>query len=179
MFCNVCKKNQATVHLTEIINDQVKELHVCEECARKKGIEMEKHFGLSDLLAGLADFEETITKTGEIKKIKCPSCGMTYDDFKKIGQLGCADCYCAFRTSLEPLLKKIHGSTKHLGKATEANAKMAVTPAHSKAGKATNISNPQVSKKELLKAQLKKAIEMEEFEQAAKIRDKMKAMEKK
>jgi len=56
MVCDLCKKSQATVHLTEIVDDQMSEMHLCEECARKKSVQMEQQFGLADLLAGLADF---------------------------------------------------------------------------------------------------------------------------
>lgn len=162
MLCNICQKNDATVHLTEIINDQITKLHLCEECAIKKGSEMEDHFGLADLLAGLADFGTQIEK-GEELTIKCKNCGMTYRDFKKIGRLGCSECYAYFKKSLEPLLKKIHGSAQHLGKAPTML--------------------PKVVKSELdveeLKRKLRVAIEKEEFEEAAKIRDVIKEFEKK
>lgn len=74
MLCDICGKNEATVHLTEIVNDKITKLHLCEECAKEKGAEMEEHFGLSDLLAGLADLGATVEP--EIAgTIKCPSCG--------------------------------------------------------------------------------------------------------
>ena len=72
MVCNICGKNQATVHLTEIIDEQITELHLCEECAQKKGAQMESHFGLSDLLAGLADLGTQFKKTKADIKLKCP-----------------------------------------------------------------------------------------------------------
>ncbi len=70
MLCNICGKNPATVHLTEIIDEQMNELHLCEECARQKSAQMEQQFGLSDLLAGLADFEKP-TKEVEVTSLKC------------------------------------------------------------------------------------------------------------
>jgi len=90
MLCNVCGKNPATVHLTEIIDNQMNELHLCEECARQKSMQMEQQFGLSDLLAGLADFEKPAVEKEQ--NLKCANCGLTYNDFKKIGRLGCGDC---------------------------------------------------------------------------------------
>ncbi|HTZ10838.1 MAG TPA: hypothetical protein VMD04_00465, partial [Candidatus Margulisiibacteriota bacterium] len=114
MLCDICGKNPATVHLTEIIDEQMNELHLCEDCARNKSAQMEQQFGLSDLLAGLAEFEKP--KEAESAAVKCPNCGLTYAEFKKIGRLGCGECYLAFKKYLSPLLKKIHGSNQHSGK---------------------------------------------------------------
>lgn len=163
MVCNICGKNQATVHLTEIIDDQITELHLCEECAQKKGAQMESHFGLSDLLAGLADLGTQFNKTKTDIKLKCPRCGLTYEDFKKVGRLGCGECYNAFKEALVPLLKRIHGSTQHCGKSPRKIAKTV---------KARNDL-------ETLKEKLQKAIQKEDFEEAAKLRDKIRESEKK
>lgn len=164
MVCNVCGKNQATVHLTEIIDDQITELHLCEECAQKKGAQMESHFGLSDLLAGLADLGSQFNnKTKTEIKLKCPKCGLTYEDFKKVGRLGCGECYTAFKDALVPLLKRIHGSTQHFGKSPRKALKIV---------KAKN-------ELQELKEKLQKAIQKEEFEEAAKLRDKVRELEKK
>nr|MBU1328505.1 UvrB/UvrC motif-containing protein [Candidatus Omnitrophota bacterium] len=163
MVCNICGKSQATVHLTEIIDEQITELHLCEECAQKKGAQMESHFGLSDLLAGLADLGTQFNKTKTEPKLKCPKCGLTYEDFKKVGRLGCGECYNVFKEALVPLLKRIHGSTQHYGKSPKKIAKIVK------------------SKNELdvLKEKLQKAIQKEDFEEAAKLRDKIKELEKK
>jgi len=161
MLCDICGKSQATVHLTEIMDNQMAELHLCEECARKKGAQMEQHFGLADLLSGLADFGKQY-EVGEEVKIKCQNCGLTYQDFKKIGRLGCGECYTVFRENLELLLKRIHGSTQHFGK----------SPVKTK---------PVVKAKtklQDLKNKLQKAIQSEEFEEAAKLRDEIKELEK-
>ena len=165
MICDACKQQQATVHLTEIINDQMTELHLCEACANQKVTQAESHFGLSDLLGGLADFgkaEQGEAGEGEVVAKACPNCGMTYEDFRKVGRLGCAECYATFRRSLSVLLKRIHGSPHHLGK----------SPAQS--------SKPNKQKSELseLKRRLERAIEMEEFEAAAHLRDQIHELEK-
>ena len=166
MLCDVCAKNPATVHLTEIIDEQMNELHLCEDCARHKSVGMEQQFGLSDLLAGMADFEKPSSKEEEVVTIKCPSCGLTYADFKKIGRLGCGECYNVFRKYLAPLLKRIHGSSQHIGK----------NPAKAKA--AAKFSKKKTGLPEL-KNQLQKAIQEEAFEEAARLRDQIKAMEAK
>lgn len=163
MLCDICGKNQATVHLTEIVDEQMNELHLCEECARQKSMQMEQQFGLSDLLAGLADFEKPAKDTQEALALKCANCGLTYADFKKIGRLGCGECHNAFRKYLVPLLKKIHGSNLHVGKSPL---------------KVTRVLKKKIDLQEL-RNQLQKAIEGEAFEEAARLRDQIKEMEKK
>ena len=163
MVCDLCGKNQATVHLTEIIDDQMTELHLCEECARQKSVQMEQQFGLADLLAGLAEFAGKAAEEKEaVEKTKCSNCELTYDDFKKVGRLGCSECYTSFRKYLLPLLKKIHGSSRHLGKLPKVKAATA----------------KKVSELDELRRRLQIAIEREEFEEAANIRDQIKELEK-
>lgn len=161
MLCQLCQKNEATIEFTEIINDEVIQLHLCEQCAHEKGIEMEQHFSIADLLAGMGDLTEGI-ETKEVTA-KCPACGMTWYDFGKIGRLGCGECYKAFKQNLLPLLKRIHGSTRHTGK---VKAGRAYTPT-------------KKSELQELRQRLQRAIEAEEFEEAAKIRDRIRESEKK
>jgi protein arginine kinase activator len=207
MICDVCGKQKATVHLTEIINDQVSKLNICEYCAKKKGSQMEQHFGIADLLQGLADpTEKGVIGAGA--KVKCAACGMAYDEFKKIGRLGCAQCYDAFRESIAPLLKRIHSAGTHTGKhpknydpaapapaatsgpsATSEGLKPAAAP-KTKAGSAAaepsvqsaaSASVPGKTSADLqqLKQALKKAIDSEAYEEAARIRDQVRQLEAK
>jgi len=162
MLCDICGKNPATVHLTEIIDEQMNELHLCEECARKKSAQMEQQFGLSDLLAGLAEFEKPAEDKETIAS-KCSNCGLTYKDFKKIGRLGCGECYIAFKKFLIPLLKRIHGSNFHTGKCP-----VTVTKATKKT---VDLQD--------LRCRLQKAIETEAYEEAARIRDQIKELQEK
>ncbi len=162
MLCDICGKNPATVHLTEIVDDQMNELHLCEECAREKSAQMESQFGLSDLLAGLADFEKPEADK-EATGLKCPNCKLTYADFKKIGRLGCGECYTTFKKYLAPLLKRIHGSGQHFGKSPV---------------KLTKVATKKLELQDL-RNRLQKAIEAEAFEEAARLRDQIKETEKK
>lgn len=162
MLCDLCNKNPATVHLTEIIDDQMKELHLCEDCAREKSAQMEQQFGLSDLLAGLTEFEKP-AKELDTEKAKCASCGLSYADFKKIGRLGCSECYISFKKYLGPLLKRIHGSNYHAGKSPSKIARVVK--------KGADVED--------LRFKLQKAIEMEAFEEAARIRDQIRDLERK
>ena len=161
MLCELCKQAQATVHLTEIINDQMTELHLCEACANQKGAQVESHFGLADLLSGLADFSKT-QEPEEVSTKVCARCGMTYEDFRKVGRLGCAECYATFKRSLGSLLKRIHGSPIHVGKSPLRLLKPA-----------------KVAKTELLelKRKLERAITEEAFEEAARLRDQIRRLE--
>lgn len=162
MLCELCKKSQATVHLTEIVNDEMAELHLCDTCANQKGAQVESNFGLSDLLSGLTDFDRPEEETEKVNP-SCENCGMTYEDFRKIGRLGCSVCYKTFESSLSSLLKRIHGSPIHLGKAP---------------GK---LSKPRKGRPTLidLKAKLERAIDREDFEEAAAIRDQIRRQEQK
>ncbi|MCM8813789.1 MAG: UvrB/UvrC motif-containing protein [Candidatus Omnitrophica bacterium] len=166
MVCQVCGKKSATIHLTEIVNDQMTELHVCEGCAKEKGIAgLGQPFGLQDLLSGLVDFGAPLAGAGgkQAKSVvQCSNCKMSYEDFRKAGRFGCSQCYEVFKESLEPLLKKIHGATQHQGKA----------PTHG--------DESVKMKKELQDLQLKlqRAVQNEEFEEAAKLRDKIRTLEK-
>ncbi|MBI4974382.1 MAG: UvrB/UvrC motif-containing protein [Candidatus Omnitrophica bacterium] len=162
MLCDICGAKEATVHLTEIINDQVTKLNLCEECAKEKGTEMEEHFGLSDLLAGLSDMGATIEPEA-VAAVKCPNCGFSYQDFRKTGRLGCSECYEVFKKQLTPLLKRIHGSDRHIGKIP---LKIGKTP------------KDLITLQEL-RMGMEKAIQMEEFEEAARLRDKIRELEKK
>ena len=103
MLCDICHKKQATVHLTEIVDDVMAELHLCEDCAREKSIKMEQQFSLADLIAGLSDFGKTIPES-EAVNLACASCGLTYENFRKNGRLGCRDCYTYFKKNLASLL---------------------------------------------------------------------------
>ncbi len=161
MKCDLCGK-KATVHLTEIVDDQLSEMHLCEECAREKSVQMEQQFGLADLLAGLADFGKNI-KGQEKVSLECAKCGLNYDDFRKFGRLGCSDCYKSFKIHLSTLLKKIHGSNSHFGKAPVGMSK---------------VQKKKIEGIQELKQQLQQAIEVEDFEKAAGLRDKIRELDK-
>ncbi len=159
MLCDICGKAEATVHLTEIVNGKVVELHICESCAQEKASQMQVPVGFQMFLGGIAPEKEHIDKG---KPMVCPNCGLTYRDFRKIGRLGCSQCYEAFKDYLMSLLRNIHGSNEHIGK---------------KPKKIAAVIEKRLRLTELRK-QLKEAIEKEEFELAAKIRDEIRGLEK-
>ncbi|MCF7907381.1 MAG: UvrB/UvrC motif-containing protein [Candidatus Omnitrophica bacterium] len=159
MLCDICHKNIATVHLTEIINDKVAEMHICQACAQNKSEGLAQQPNISDFVGGLVNAD--LTKKDN-RALKCPACGFNYNDFKKKGRLGCGRCYTAFRRQLLPLLKKIHGAIRHTGKIP------------------LDVKRPVSSEVKLreLNDQLERAIQLEEYEAAAKIRDKLKKLDK-
>ncbi len=174
MKCNKCPK-KATVHLTEIVDGKVMEMHLCEDCARDQSQHMEQQFGLADLLAGLTDFGKHVPDVQQkISVLQCQACGLTYEDFRKFGRFGCAHCYIAFRTALKALLKKIHGSNVHLGKQP---LKVIPLDAGGAAADAPLPESAPVETVELLREQLHEAIENEDFERAAALRDRIHAIE--
>ena len=172
MLCDLCGKQEANVHLTEIIDGESRELHLCQTCAHKKGVDAPEASDLSGLLAGLTDLgaaKEKLSKTAS--KLICSRCGMTYEDFRKSGRLGCAGCYSSFKVLLSPLLRRIHGSTHHVGK------KPALIVERKKKTRAAGAKHPDDLTR--LKTQLKKAITAEAFEQAAELRDRIQALKTK
>lgn len=174
MTCDICGKKKATVHLTEIVDEQMSEMHLCEECARQKSSQMEQQFGLADLLAGLTETAKgPAAKEGEKTVLKCSRCGLPYEDFRKFGRLGCSECYTSFKEHLAGLLRKIHGSNKYLGK----------IPSQSKGAQPAGLPESAVAllpSEDLvdLKKQLHAAIAAEDFEKAAMVRDKIRNLEK-
>ena len=161
MICDVCNENNATVHLTEIINDKVVEMHICQTCAQDKAEQLNKHLNISGFLGSLSDMVDNLPQ--QQRPTKCPSCGFKYEDFKKKGRLGCGKCYETFRRSLLPLLKKIHSATTHVGKTPASLEKRA---------------SSQLKTEELYQ-RLRRTIQLEEYEEAAKLRDQIKELERK
>ncbi|MDO8675794.1 MAG: UvrB/UvrC motif-containing protein [Candidatus Omnitrophota bacterium] len=176
MQCNICGKKKATVHLTEIVDEQMSEMHLCEECARQKSTQMEQQFGLADLLAGLSESgTKGSAKPEEKSTLQCATCGLNYEDFRKFGRLGCGDCYVSFKDHLAGLLRKIHGSNRHLGKTPfsgQAQGAPGGTEIPATAGFLVSETIEDIKKK------MQAAIQDEDFEKAAMLRDKLRTMER-
>ncbi|HET7224978.1 MAG TPA: UvrB/UvrC motif-containing protein [Candidatus Eisenbacteria bacterium] len=166
MLCQICGKNPATVHFTEIHDNKMSEIHVCERCAEDKGLHAspKKHkFDIADLLAGMVD-NMTTTEEERVGRVQCPRCGLLYSGFKETGRLGCSECYTAFQFQLRPLLRRIHGETRHSVKAKRPT----------RDGEGASRSR-QIQR---LHDELQRAVEREEFERAAAVRDEIKRLER-
>src|SRR5258708_23993069 len=124
MQCQICGKRPAVVHCTEIVNNKKAEYHVCEKCAEEKGYHVplvKTKFSVGDLLAGMVERPGS-AEEARVGRVQCPKCGLVYSNFKESGRLGCSECYPTFRSQLRPLLRRVHGSTKHVGKAPVRDA---------------------------------------------------------
>lgn len=163
MICNICGTKEATIHLTEIVNGQMAEVHICEQCAEEKGTDFKTYFNFGDLLTGFLGAEKLAGTTGKRTVLVCKSCGMKYEEFSKNGRLGCTACYGAFQAPLAAVIKQVQRSSCHVGK------------------KPTRISKDVRSTHDLrqLQEHLRKSIQSESFEEAARIRDEIKKVEEK
>ena len=161
MLCEICKKNQANVHMVKIINGVKEEISVCDDCAKKTD-GFETPFSFQSLLSGIMDYINSQSITDEASELICKNCGNSYTDFKEKGLLGCDRCYSNFSSTLTPIVKRVQGNIEHVGKIPK------------RAGK------DLVEKRKImtLKEELKKAIEIEEYEKAAELRDKIREMQK-
>ncbi|MCL6639142.1 MAG: hypothetical protein K6T80_05610 [Firmicutes bacterium] len=169
MLCDRCQQRPANVYLTEITNGQKKETHLCEVCAREIqpqgfGFSFLPQMSLQHFLSGLLKHDPAAGKVAqaEIAGKNCGKCGLGEGQFVKQGLLGCGECYRSFEARLEPLLRRIHGNTRHTGKVPERTG-----------GRAR-----LVKELERLKEELRGAVVMEEFERAAEIRDAIRELEK-
>lgn len=158
MLCCVCKEKPATVHLTEIKGEKIQKVDLCDACAKAKGVN-DANFALADLLLGLGASQEIDQSAGGTE-LKCTSCGFTQADFKKSGRLGCPDCYRTFAEGLEGLLKTMHKGTRHTGKVPETQRR----------------SREGIDRLKALQKKLAKAVEEEDFELAAEVRDEIKKL---
>ncbi|HOC55769.1 MAG TPA: UvrB/UvrC motif-containing protein [Verrucomicrobiota bacterium] len=157
MLCSICQEREATVHLTNITGDKVQKVDLCEECAKSKGMNDPAGFSFADELLGLGASQE-IEQAGGEKGLQCPVCGFAQSDFKKAGRLGCAECYQTFAEPMKGLLKTMHKRARHVGKVPESLRQSC---------------DLSVELKQL-QQKLAKAIALENFEEAAVLRDEIK-----
>ncbi len=175
MKCQKCQNREATTHIKRVINGEFEEYNLCSECAKEMGYGNLFHgFGSSfadDFNSLFGSFFENALPA-RTQATRCETCGSSYTDIQRTGMMGCADCYKLFENEIMPTIRKLHGNTTHCGKnsaafrAERARSVSAETP----------VEKPQ-SELDKLKAELDTAIDKQEFEKAAQLRDKIKAME--
>ena len=160
MLCDFCKENEATLHFSKVEGDKVSKIDICEACAKAKGYTDPGSISmLGDMLGEFGAGQVSADSEG----LRCPVCGFTQASFKKQGRLGCSTCYETFESGLKPLLKAMHKGERHVGKTPR---KVAVSPESSEHLKQ-------------LEKELAKAIREERFEQAAQLRDEIRALQAK
>lgn len=172
MLCQHCNKNEATTHIKKNINGKREEMHLCSDCARELGVMEEfrvpsvtDFFGESFLGNFLGAGVAAMNSLAGVER--CSTCGSSFNDIVKGGHIGCSDCYDKFADRLEPSIRKIHGKTKHIGKFISYDESNEPEKAESK---------KETDELEQLKEQLQKAISEQRFEDAAVLRDKIKAL---
>ncbi len=156
MLCNICKEKEATVHLTKVEGDKMHKVDLCEACSKENNVNAPVGGSLSSLFHGLGGAESTDRPLGTEK---CPACGFSHADFKKTGRFGCPECYDAFAPNLDGLLRTMHRDVQHVGK----------TPGSQKGVAARE-------KLKNLEKRLQDAIDKEDFEKAAELRDEIGAL---
>jgi protein arginine kinase activator len=165
MKCENCGEVEAVIHLTQIENNEMTTCHLCEQCAAAKGLEAEAapaaSFPLQEFLAQMGGESPADPPSSPVDE-KCAFCGLTFQGFREAGRLGCPHCYTAFEGHLRGLLSRIHNSTQHVGK-------VYLPP------------DPTASQMERrlegLRRQLRRAVDAEDFERAADIRDEIRSLE--
>ena len=160
MKCEKCGKNEATTHIRSVVNGVVREYNLCSHCAAEAGYTTHTHNGLAGMLSSM--FGEFLNTGIAVDTKKCPVCASTFSDIAKTGKAGCSQCYSAFGSELMAYLKRVHGSTKHVGKVPNSAPIMVV-----------NTENTVES----LRMELNRLVSEERYEEAAVIRDKIKKME--
>jgi len=163
MKCDNCGEREATVEYREMRDGKTTTYHFCKDCAKEKGLEStppKTQYSISDILVSMVDGSGTSETTIE-SELRCPKCALSYAEFGRGGKLGCPACYTAFRGQLEPLLRRIHGATSHVGKTV-------------KAASATSKTKREIRQ---LERALQQAVQREAFEDAAEIRDKIRTLE--
>lgn len=161
MVCDSCKERDAVVHLTQIVESAVTQLHLCEKCAAEKGIEPPTPMP-SHPLAGLLQSAQRQASSPQGDSVRCAFCSISLGDFKASGRLGCAHCYGTFEASLRDLLRRVHGNSRH-------------------AGRRYDPPRPELLERDStlgeLRDRLRRAVESEQFELAADLRDRIRILE--
>jgi len=171
MLCEKCKKNEAKINLITVVNGKKHEIWLCENCAKDissipffssvgQNINFPFQGMLTEMLSNI-DGNKVDIDNNKIKEIICTNCGLTYDEFKKTGRLGCSDCYEEFKVVLEPRIKSLQVGVKHIGKIPNMKGEELI--------RRRKLKN--------LKEEMQQLIVAEEYERAAIARDEIKMLE--
>ncbi len=160
MICECCQKKDATIHLTQVIDGNVKKLNLCQDCAQDSGIDLNSPISITDVLLGLGAHLPSVSPAATEFDLSCSRCQITRTEFKKRTRLGCSECYNSFMGELSALTKAMHHSGQHVGKIPARQGSEARLAAQVAA----------------LKKDIDTAIAKEQYEVAANLRDKINAL---
>jgi len=184
MLCQRCSQNQAAIHVEKNINGKKTEIHLCQTCYKDIGGTASGEFGWTSLFGGIESATGFYGQPIAKKSPKCSNCGLTYEKFISGGKFGCPNCYGEFSEKLEHMFKKLHGNTTHQGRLPE-DRKSLKKPRIKKTqsnhdGETTKTSEVEKSAESVfdLKQQLAKAVKVEDYALAAKLRDRLLDLEK-
>lgn len=175
MKCERCQQNEASVHISQTVNGHKEEHHLCAACAQESGLESSFQDLYSPFLSSGFFGSSIFNPTGGIpafgggsttpsRELVCPNCGTTFEAFRKSGLFGCSQCYDTFREKLDPVLRRVQGGTRHIGRQvcrTEESKEQLILRA----------------KLDELRKSLASAVEREAYEEAARVRDEVHALE--
>lgn len=189
MLCEKCKQREAIVHKQAVVNGVSRSEHLCSVCAANEGnnwIDNIDSFFSNDFFSEeiMSDWfqpffkvigtSKSVVPQPKRKENNCPRCGMTWIEFQQYGLLGCSECYNHFNEQLPPLLRRLYGQSEHFGKKPYNDGDKAVVFVSEVENYLTGLSE-----KEKLQQVMQKAIDDENFEEAARLRDDIKALEAK
>ena len=156
MKCEQCGSLDAVVHLTQIVNNEMSNHHLCQKCAGEKGLQGSEDPSSDQLLNLIDKMSGGLPDPSHVEAIQCGFCDLTFREFRKTTRLGCPQCYEAFGDQLPQLLRRIHGSDSHAGK-------IYLPPDPS--------ASEMEKRLEGLRRKLERAVQLEDFERAADLRD--------
>ena len=177
MLCERCKKNEATIHVSETQQGKTREQHLCTDCAKELGISqpfksyLDELFGQNliggtvfNMAGGIPAFDSTVKSGPAQQNTSCSGCGQSYEDFRRSGLLGCSQCYSTFETRLDEVFRRVQGGTRHVGR---------------KVNETADQQELQMMRHRLieLKTKLRQAVQEEAYETAAALRDEVHALE--
>ena len=161
MKCEICGLKDAVIHIRQIQKDLVHELHICEECAQEKGLirEEDSELPIANLLSGLLEGKD-VTGAAEVKDV-CPKCGLKVSEFRKQGKLGCPECFQAFEKDVRAIVSQMAARPRHTGKLPRTLV----------------VEHAAAVESDGLREELREAVEQEDYELAAQLRDRLREME--
>ncbi|GAA0729915.1 UvrB/UvrC motif-containing protein [Clostridium malenominatum] len=169
MLCERCNKNDANVHLTQVVNGTKSQHNLCENCAKEMSgfdlpvdMNLSSPFAFQNILSGIMDYINQPVKQEDTIEVKCSNCGTTYTDFRKKGLVGCSECYENLSNIFMPVIKRVQSNVEHTGKIPKRAGSHLL----------------QKKKIDIFKEELRECIENEQYEKAAELRDMIKELQK-
>ena len=166
MLCQHCNNHPATTHIKRMAGGIVEEFHLCAACAKASGLLPGSGggFNLADLFGGMLG-NSVSQQPAAVQSPRCAACGLSLQEIAQSGHMGCAACYDTFAAQIAPTLQRVHSSVQHIGKTPEDG------------NPALRVRRERESALTALREQIMQAVQEENYEQAAKLRDEIRTLE--